>query len=150
MEIPRRGMSFQFKRTYRSRIIYPSCYGFNWSHNYDRRFVSHPEQENVVVFYNGYARGDAYYVDSGSGNLIPPEYHFRKVITGIKNGSAFVRILNGLNGVGLNGARHHPPHCRTLRKKFCKMRKKIAIFAQPNRYVVQPSVIIRNYFLLFH
>ena len=95
MEIPGRGMSFQFKRTYRSRIIYPSCYGFNWSHNYDRRFVPHPEQENVVVFYNGYARGDAYYVDSGSGNLIPPEYHFRKVIKDSDN-SLLMRNNDGM------------------------------------------------------
>ena len=95
MEIPGRGISFQFKRTYRSRIIYPSCYGFNWSHNYDRRFVPHPEQENVVVFYNGYARGDAYYVDSGSGNLIPPEYHFRKVIKDSDN-SLLMRNNDGM------------------------------------------------------
>ena len=77
-----------------------------------------------------------------------------------QNGSAFVRILIWIMvpGIGLNGARHWIKWCqasssssfRTLRKKFCKMQKKIAIFAQPNRYLVQPSVIIRNYFLLFH
>ena len=78
---------------------------------------------------------------------------FRTLSTSIKNGSAFVRILNGLNGAGLNGAIkwcQASSSFRTLRKKFCKMQKKIAIFAQSNRYFVQPSVIIRNYFLLFH
>ena len=36
-----------------------------------------------------------------------------------------------------------------LEKNFEKC-KKMAIFAQPNRDLVQPSGIIGNYFLLFH
>ncbi|NIM11129.1 MAG: hypothetical protein GTO45_04005 [Candidatus Aminicenantes bacterium] len=108
LEIPGRGINYKLERTYRSRINFPGVMGWNWCHNYHQRFVPHPDDPNVVIYYNGYGRGDPYTIDSGE-NHIPPEYHFKKLLKD-KDGYLLLRNRNGtvckfypLDGTGRAG-----------------------------------------------
>jgi hypothetical protein len=92
LEIPGRGINYQLKRTYRSRINLPSAFGWNWEHNFDMRFVPHPQKANVVLLFNGAGRGDEYTIVGGE--YIAPAYHFKKVIRE-SDGSLLLRNRNG-------------------------------------------------------
>ena len=93
MKIPGRGIDFEVKRTYRSRINFPSSLGWNWAQEYNVRFMRHPENSSIVLLYNGYGRGEEYYIET-NGNVTPPEYRFKKVVKEA-DGTLVLRNRNG-------------------------------------------------------
>ncbi len=88
-----RGINFDLKRTYRSRISFNGPMGRNWDFNHNRRFVPDPTDSSLVILYNGYARGDAYSIVSES-QITSPGHHFRKVVKEA-DGSLLLREGNG-------------------------------------------------------
>ncbi len=80
MNIKGRGISFQFRRVYKSRISYSGPLGNNWDHSYNMRLVPHPTQTSQVILYDGSGRGDAYTIVGSSSELLPPIGAFNKII----------------------------------------------------------------------
>ncbi len=58
MVIPGRGFDFVFKRTYRSRVLYPGVMGWGWDHNYNRRLLELPGGD--VIYFDGTGRRERF------------------------------------------------------------------------------------------
>ncbi len=58
LKIPGRGMEYEFRRTYRSRISYDGPLGANWDHNYNKRLVT--QENGDIARFDGDARFDIY------------------------------------------------------------------------------------------
>ena len=94
MVVKSRGVSFEFQRSYRSRVNYDGPLGANWDFSYNKRLVPHPEDGNIVILYDGTGRGDPYYVVSEGNGLKSPPGYFQKVMKE-SNGTLTLRNFNG-------------------------------------------------------
>ncbi len=72
LEIPGRGFTWKFERTYRSGIFFYGPLGNNWEFNYNRRLFVDPH--GAVVRMDGYGRADRY-EPLGDSFLAPPGYY---------------------------------------------------------------------------
>ena len=92
LRIPGRGIPFEFKRTYRSRLSYNGVLGGGWDHSYNRRLIVPAAREKMqeefgespypqagsrdVILCNGFGRVDAYkYVAEGSPYQSPDGFY---------------------------------------------------------------------------
>ncbi|MBU1495177.1 MAG: hypothetical protein KJ956_14565, partial [Actinobacteria bacterium] len=92
MVIKSRGISFEFKRTYRSRVLYNGPIGWGWEHSYNKQLVSDPNNENIVILYDGMGRGDPYYIDEKGYS--PPKGYYNKIVKEA-DGTLVLRHRNG-------------------------------------------------------
>ncbi|PIR16399.1 MAG: hypothetical protein COV46_08445, partial [Deltaproteobacteria bacterium CG11_big_fil_rev_8_21_14_0_20_49_13] len=92
LKIPGKGMDYEFKRTYRSRIVMNDSLGYNWDHNYNKKLVVR-ENGNIARF-DGDARFDIY-VKNEDGSYLSPSGRF-DLLTKFDNGTYKIRDRHGM------------------------------------------------------
>jgi len=72
LQVPGRGLSFQWQRTYRSQFNYNGTLGYNWDHAYNKRLQTRFNQNQDVRLCNGFARLDTY-LRKADGSYVSPK-----------------------------------------------------------------------------
>lgn len=91
LRIPGVGIDYEFRRTYRSRIIAEGPLGFNWEHNYQQRLVL--QANGHVAYFDGTARFDIY-TRTANGSYTRPPGRF-EVLTQAPDGTFQLRAPDG-------------------------------------------------------
>ena len=92
LKIPGRGMDYEFRRTYRSRIQYDGPLGANWDHNYNKRLVV--QENGDIARFDGDARFDIYKKNE-DGTYTSPAGRF-DVLSKLPDGTYQIRDRHGV------------------------------------------------------
>lgn len=102
LKIPGRGLDYEFRRTYRSRIQFDGPLGANWDHNYNKRLVV--QDGGDIARFDGDARFDVYKFNKDDSTYTTPSGRF-DVLSKLPDGTYQIRdrhgVFNRYNSAGL-------------------------------------------------